>query len=74
MTPSPTLFTFDRLPWLMRVTVTATFAAACADSYRMLRSLQHRQRLNELLSRVAPEEVDELRRPVQALWRQVFDD
>jgi glutamate-ammonia-ligase adenylyltransferase len=40
----------------------------------MLRSLQHRQRLNELPSRVAPEEVDELRRPVQALWRQVFDD
>jgi glutamate-ammonia-ligase adenylyltransferase len=54
--------------------IPAELAAACADSYRMLRSLQHRQRLNELPSRVAPEEVIEVRRPVQALWRRVFDD
>jgi glutamate-ammonia-ligase adenylyltransferase len=54
--------------------IPAELAAACADSYRMLRSLQHRQRLNELPSRVAPEEVIEVRRPVQTLWRQVFDD
>ena len=54
--------------------IPAELAAACADSYRELRRLQHRQRLNDRPSRVDPAEVDAARRPVQALWRQVFDE
>ncbi|MDR0635409.1 MAG: bifunctional [glutamate--ammonia ligase]-adenylyl-L-tyrosine phosphorylase/[glutamate--ammonia-ligase] adenylyltransferase [Azoarcus sp.] len=47
-------------------------AAACADSYRHLRQLQHRQRLNDLPSRVPHTDAAALREPVLALWRQVF--
>jgi len=54
--------------------IPAGLAAACADSYRALRALQHRQRLNDLPSRVAPEEVETLRAPVRALWRAVFGE
>ena len=49
-------------------------AAACADSYRNLRRLQHRQRLNDQTSRVPEEEVEAIRRPVQLLWERVFGD
>ena len=49
-------------------------AAACADSYRELRRLQHRQRLNERPSRVDPDEAEAARAPVRALWRQVFGE
>jgi len=49
-------------------------AAACADSYRELRRLQHRQRLNELPSRVPQDEAEAARKPVIALWQQVFGD
>lgn len=54
--------------------IPAGLAAACADSYRALRALQHRQRLNDLPSRVSPEEVETLRAPVRALWRAVFGE
>ena len=47
-------------------------AASCANSYRELRRLQHRQRLNEQASRVDPDEAEAARRPVRALWAQVF--
>ncbi|WP_449193162.1 bifunctional [glutamate--ammonia ligase]-adenylyl-L-tyrosine phosphorylase/[glutamate--ammonia-ligase] adenylyltransferase [Thauera sp.] len=49
-------------------------AAACADSYRELRRLQHRQRLNDRPSRIHPEEAETAREPVQALWRHIFDE
>lgn len=49
-------------------------AAACADSYRELRRLQHRQRLNDRPSRVVPEEAGHARAPVIALWREVFGE
>lgn len=52
--------------------IPADLALACGDSYRQLRHLQHRQRLNGQPSRVAPEEVERARAPVQTLWRQVF--
>ena len=54
--------------------VPADLAAACADSYRELRRLQHRQRLNERPSRVDPAEAAAARKPVRALWRAVFGD
>ncbi|MGD9870779.1 MAG: bifunctional [glutamate--ammonia ligase]-adenylyl-L-tyrosine phosphorylase/[glutamate--ammonia-ligase] adenylyltransferase [Thauera sp.] len=54
--------------------IPAELAAACADSYRELRRLQHRQRLNDRPSRVAPEEAERARAPVIALWRTVFGD
>ncbi|APR06085.1 bifunctional [glutamate--ammonia ligase]-adenylyl-L-tyrosine phosphorylase/[glutamate--ammonia-ligase] adenylyltransferase [Thauera chlorobenzoica] len=47
-------------------------AAACADSYRELRRLQHRQRLNDRPSRVDPDEAGRARQPVLALWDTVF--
>ncbi|AUL99337.1 bifunctional glutamine synthetase adenylyltransferase/deadenyltransferase [Rhodocyclaceae bacterium] len=49
-------------------------ATACANSYRQLRRLQHRQRLNDRPSRVDPEEASELREPVLALWQKVFEE
>ena len=52
--------------------IPADLASSCGDSYRLLRRLQHRQRLNGLLSRVAPDEVVAARAPVQALWAQIF--
>ena len=54
--------------------IPADLAAACADSYRELRRLQHRQRLNERPSRVAPDEAEAARKPVRALWREVFGE
>ena len=54
--------------------IPADLAAACADSYRELRRLQHRQRLNDLPSRVAPDEAEAARRPVIAMWRTVFGE
>jgi [glutamine synthetase] adenylyltransferase / [glutamine synthetase]-adenylyl-L-tyrosine phosphorylase len=47
-------------------------AERCADSYRELRRLQHRQRLNDLPSRVPAETVEALRAPTVALWHEVF--
>ena len=49
-------------------------AAACADSYRELRRLQHRQRLNGLASRIDADEAVALRQPIMALWRTVFGE
>ncbi len=49
-------------------------ATACGNSYRLLRRLQHRQRLNSEPSRVEPEEAAAVREPVQALWNHVFGE
>ena len=49
-------------------------AAACANSYRELRRLQHRQRLNERPSRIDPDGAEAAREPVRALWRHVFGE
>ena len=54
--------------------IPAGLAAACADSYRELRRLQHRQRLNERPSRIDPDEAEGAREPVRALWRHVFGE
>ncbi|MBS0554342.1 MAG: bifunctional glutamine synthetase adenylyltransferase/deadenyltransferase, partial [Proteobacteria bacterium] len=54
--------------------IPADLAGACADSYRQLRRLQHRQRLNDQPSRVAPEEAEAARKPVMALWQEVFGE
>ncbi|MHB1373963.1 MAG: bifunctional [glutamate--ammonia ligase]-adenylyl-L-tyrosine phosphorylase/[glutamate--ammonia-ligase] adenylyltransferase [Thauera sp.] len=54
--------------------IPADLAAACADSYRELRRLQHRQRLNERPSRIDPDEAEAARTPVRALWREVFGE
>ena len=47
-------------------------AGRCGDSYRMMRHLQHRQRLNDLPSRVQPLEVAFARESVRSLWQKVF--
>ena len=49
-------------------------AAACAGTYRELRQRQHRQRLNDLSSRIPQSGSDTLREPVRALWREVFGE
>jgi glutamate-ammonia-ligase adenylyltransferase len=54
--------------------IPAGLAAACADSYRSLRQLQHRQRLNDRPSRIPHDEAAALREPVLALWREVFPE
>jgi glutamate-ammonia-ligase adenylyltransferase len=54
--------------------IPAELATACGDSYRQLRRLQHRQRLNDRPSRVDPDEVGAARKPVQALWQLVFGE
>jgi [glutamine synthetase] adenylyltransferase / [glutamine synthetase]-adenylyl-L-tyrosine phosphorylase len=54
--------------------VDAPLAQRCADSYRELRRLQHRQRLNDLPSRVPAESVERLREPTVALWHAVFGE
>jgi glutamate-ammonia-ligase adenylyltransferase len=54
--------------------IPADLAARCGDSYRLFRHLQHRQRLNGLLSRVEAHEVAAAREPVRALWATVFGD
>lgn len=54
--------------------IPAGLAGRCGDSYRMLRHLQHRQRLNGQPSRVDPGEVTLAREPVKALWKQVFGE
>ncbi|MCZ2105152.1 MAG: bifunctional [glutamate--ammonia ligase]-adenylyl-L-tyrosine phosphorylase/[glutamate--ammonia-ligase] adenylyltransferase [Comamonadaceae bacterium] len=45
---------------------------AAADAYRRLRQAQHRARLNEDATRVAPEQLAPEREAVLALWRAVF--
>ncbi|MBL8447949.1 MAG: bifunctional [glutamate--ammonia ligase]-adenylyl-L-tyrosine phosphorylase/[glutamate--ammonia-ligase] adenylyltransferase [Zoogloeaceae bacterium] len=50
----------------------ARLAEQCADAYRELRHLQHRQRLNGLPSRVEADPVAALRAPIIALWEAVF--
>ncbi|THF62284.1 bifunctional [glutamate--ammonia ligase]-adenylyl-L-tyrosine phosphorylase/[glutamate--ammonia-ligase] adenylyltransferase [Pseudothauera nasutitermitis] len=52
--------------------IPAGLAAACGDSYRLFRRLQHRQRLNDQPSRVDPDEAEAARAPVRTLWAQVF--
>jgi [glutamine synthetase] adenylyltransferase / [glutamine synthetase]-adenylyl-L-tyrosine phosphorylase len=44
-----------------------------ADAYRELRRAQHRARLDEQPTQVAPESLRESREAVLALWRVVFD-
>src|SRR5574337_173684 len=53
--------------------VDTQLAQRCADSYRELRRLQHRQRLNDQPSRVPAESVESVREPTVALWKAVFD-
>lgn len=52
--------------------VPTELADRCADSYRLFRRLQHRQRLNGLQSLIAPGEVEGAREPVHELWQRVF--
>ncbi len=54
--------------------IPAALAAACADSYRELRRLQHRQRLNDRPSRIDPDEAEAARAPVRQLWEAVFGE
>ncbi len=54
--------------------IPAAEAASVADSYREYRRLQHGLRLNNQLSRVAPELVAERARGVRALWNRVLGD
>ena len=52
--------------------IPAGLAADCANSYRELRRLQHRQRLDDQPSRVQAAEVSTIRAPILELWRSVF--
>ncbi|GHT97464.1 hypothetical protein FACS1894154_00900 [Betaproteobacteria bacterium] len=54
--------------------IPADLAAACADSYRRLRALQHRQRLNDQPARLPPAEVAAAREPILTLWQSVFGE
>jgi glutamate-ammonia-ligase adenylyltransferase len=54
--------------------VDARLAEQCADTYRELRRLQHRQRLNDHPSRVPAESVAALRKPTVTLWQTVFGE
>ena len=45
---------------------------SAAKAYRELRRVQHRARLNEEPTQVAPQELAAEREAVQALWRSVF--
>ncbi len=54
--------------------IPAKLATACGNSYRLLRRLQHRQRLNSQPSRVDKEEVAAVREPVLALWNALFGE
>lgn len=47
-------------------------AGQCGDAYRLMRRLQHRQRLNGQPSQVPLDRVDSARTPVMALWPMVF--
>lgn len=47
-------------------------ALQCGDAYRLLRRLQHRQRLNGQPSLVGFDQVETARIPVMQLWRHVF--
>lgn len=47
-------------------------AEQCSDSYRLLRRLQHRQRLNDQHSRTKLAEVSSAREPVLTLWQTIF--
>lgn len=49
-------------------------AEQCSDSYRLLRRLQHRQRLNDQHSRAKMAEVSAVREPVLALWKIIFGE
>lgn len=49
-------------------------ASKCGDSYRHMRHLQHRQRLNGLSSRVEPAEASAAGEPVKQLWQMVFGE
>ena len=54
--------------------IPSELAAQCADTYRLFRRLQHRQRLADLPSRVAVEEIATAREPVLQLWQLVFGE
>ncbi|GHU10017.1 glutamate-ammonia-ligase adenylyltransferase [Betaproteobacteria bacterium] len=54
--------------------IPADLATACADSYRRLRALQHRQRLNDQPARLPPTEVAAAREPILTLWQSVFGE
>ena len=52
--------------------IPSDLALQCGDAYRLMRRLQHRQRLNGQPSRVPVEQVESAREPVMRLWRFVF--
>ncbi len=53
--------------------IPSALALECGDAYRLMRRLQHRQRLNGQPSRVPLEQVEPARAPVMQLWRFVFN-
>ncbi|MDR1423028.1 MAG: bifunctional [glutamate--ammonia ligase]-adenylyl-L-tyrosine phosphorylase/[glutamate--ammonia-ligase] adenylyltransferase [Azoarcus sp.] len=54
--------------------ISPELATACAASYRGLRQLQHRLRLNDQPSRLPPATAEDLRKPIRALWQEVFGE
>lgn len=52
--------------------IPSELAFQCGDAYRLMRRLQHRQRLNGQPSRVVLGQVGSARAPVMQLWRFVF--
>jgi [glutamine synthetase] adenylyltransferase / [glutamine synthetase]-adenylyl-L-tyrosine phosphorylase len=50
-----------------------TLAHQVADAYRIMRHAQHSLRLNERGNHSRDEHLDEARKPVQALWKYVFE-
>jgi len=54
--------------------IPAELSDQCADSYRLFRRMQHRQRLNGQRGEMPHEEVAEARQPVLQLWAEVFGE
>lgn len=54
--------------------IPSELARQCGNSYRHMRHLQHRQRLNGLSSRIDHGEAAEAAAPVKELWQKVFGE
>lgn len=54
--------------------IPSDLAQKCGDSYRRMRHLQHRQRLNGLSSRIELTEAAQAIEPVKQLWKIVFGE
>lgn len=54
--------------------IPSDLAQKCGDSYRRMRHLQHRQRLNGLSSRIELSEAAQAIEPVKQLWNIVFGE